>query len=122
MGSQFTGPIRSQINIDQYYYPESLQTLYIINAPFVFRMLWSVIKPWLHPLTAARIKILGSDYLKSLQEIIDDDQIPKYHGGSCHCCPAAKSLQDLAAEKYTKFVELRKDLLDTLGKSEKLSE
>ncbi|KMS65459.1 hypothetical protein BVRB_035780 [Beta vulgaris subsp. vulgaris] len=115
MSSQFTGPIKAQINIDQYYYPESLQTLFIINAPFVFRMLWGMIKPWLHPLTAARIQILGSDYLKQLQEVIDVDQIPRYHGGSCSCCPADKSLSDLASAKYQCFAQLRQELVASEG-------
>eukprot|EP00474_Spongospora_subterranea_P008963 CRZ09421.1 hypothetical protein [Spongospora subterranea] len=110
MGSQFTEPFRAQINIDQYYYPESLQTLFVINAPFIFRMLWGMVKPWLHPLTAARIKILGSDYLSSLRELVSDDQIPAYYGGSCSCCPQGKSFGELHAVTYSKFVALRDQL------------
>ncbi|XXQ33914.1 CRAL-TRIO domain-containing protein [Plasmodiophora brassicae] len=111
MSSKFTGPVQSQINIDQFYYPESLQTLCIINAPFVFRMLWGMVKPWLHPLTAARIKILGADYITQLKEIIAEDQIPRYLGGNCKCCPAGKTLQELHGDKFKAFVDKRDRLL-----------
>ena len=39
----------------QYYYPESLSKLIIVNAPWVFRMLWAIVSPWIHPLTRERV-------------------------------------------------------------------
>lgn len=123
-----SGSIKSQINIDQYFYPESLHRLYIVNAPWVFRMAWAMIKPWVHPLTASRVgflttfltgctlfshlntcidsvwfqvEILGSDYSKKLQEVIDVEQLPRYLGGSCSCCPEGKQLKDIAVEKVS---------------------
>jgi len=86
LSSKFSDPIKAIIHIDQYYYPETLQKLFLINCPFVFRMMWAIIRPWLHPLTASRIEILGGSYLPKLQELCDDDQIPVYLGGACKCC------------------------------------
>jgi len=82
------GMISKVTAIDQYYYPETLYKLFIINAPFSFRALWTVVKPWLHPLTQARIQITGgeSDYLPIFKTLVDEVNIPRYIGGSCDCC------------------------------------
>jgi len=105
LGKSFRGPIQEILQIDQYYYPESLYKLYLINCPLVFRMLWAVIKPWLHPLTAARINILGDDYMPTLLEFIDADQLPRYFGGNCQCCTDEPLEQQWEAklEKARKF-------------------
>jgi hypothetical protein len=55
LSTTFYNPIQSILHIDQYYYPETLYKLLVINAPFSFRTLWAVVKPWLHPLTQARV-------------------------------------------------------------------
>jgi hypothetical protein len=66
-------------------YPESLWKLYVINAPFVFRTVWSIIKMWLDPQTQKKIYILGgkSTYLKELEKSgFPLDQIPDWAGGT----------------------------------------
>lgn len=30
--------------------------MFIINAPFVFRAVWAMVKPWLHPITKERVR------------------------------------------------------------------
>jgi hypothetical protein len=44
------------VYIRQFYYPESLYRMFIINAPFVFRAVWAMVKPWLHPITKERVR------------------------------------------------------------------
>eukprot|EP00455_Lapot_gusevi_P031720 TRINITY_DN344_c0_g2_i6.p2 TRINITY_DN344_c0_g2~~TRINITY_DN344_c0_g2_i6.p2 ORF type:complete len:253 (-),score=82.20 TRINITY_DN344_c0_g2_i6:605-1363(-) len=88
LSKNFYTPIKSMIDIDQYYYPETLWRLYIINAPFIFKMLWSAVKPWIHPITRERIQVLGSDYKQQLLKTIDADQLPVYLGGTCQCADA----------------------------------
>lgn len=68
--------------IDEACYPERLETLYMINAPFTFSVLWAIIKPWIDPVTVAKFKILGSNYQEALQENIDESQIPVEYGGT----------------------------------------
>ena len=70
------------VTIDQNYYPETLKTLYIINAPWFFNMLWAIVRPFLDTVTANKFVILGSDYIDKLREAIDDSQIPVEFGGS----------------------------------------
>lgn len=48
-----------------------------------FTGLWAVISPWIDPVTANKIRIVGSDFLPSLREVVADDQIPQELGGSC---------------------------------------
>ena len=47
-------------------YPDCLDRLYIVNAPFLMSALWALIKPMLHPVTAAKVTILGTDYAPAL--------------------------------------------------------
>ena len=70
------------LEIDEAYYPERLEVLYMINAPWFFSTIWNMIKGWLDPVTAKKMVILGTDYLPALREIIDDSQIPAEWGGS----------------------------------------
>ena len=48
-------------------YPDCLEKLYVVNAPFVMAGLWRVIQPLLHPVTAAKVTILGTDFAPVLQ-------------------------------------------------------
>lgn len=45
-----------------WYYPETVHKFYVINAPLVFRTAWSIIRPLVHPITAAKFHILGPDW------------------------------------------------------------
>ena len=68
--------------IDEACYPERLETLFMINAPFTFSILWAMIRPWIDPVTVAKFKIMGSDYQQALKESISEDQIPLEYGGT----------------------------------------
>lgn len=81
MGKAFYEPVKQMINIDQHFYPESLYKMVIANAPWVFRAAWTMVKPFIHPLTKERIK-MGNEHLL---EIIDEEQLPQFLGGKCKC-------------------------------------
>jgi hypothetical protein len=49
-----------------WYYPETVHKFYVINAPLLFRTAWSMIRPLVHPITAAKFNILGQDWLKKV--------------------------------------------------------
>lgn len=51
--------IKRVLDIGTHLYPETAWKIYILNAPLVFRAVWAIIKPWLHPKTLAKINILG---------------------------------------------------------------
>jgi len=68
------------LSIDEANYPEHLRKMYVINTPWIFSMLWAIIKPWIDTNTLAKIKILGSNYQEAL-DIIKPEDIPDYLGG-----------------------------------------
>jgi hypothetical protein len=47
-------------------YPETVHKFYMVNAPGGFSMLYAIIKPFLHPITQAKIEVCGSDYAERL--------------------------------------------------------
>ncbi|KZT63982.1 hypothetical protein DAEQUDRAFT_718733 [Daedalea quercina L-15889] len=80
-------------SVGQDRYPESMGKFYIINAPWAFSAVWSIIKPWLDEVTVSKIDILGRDYKGKLLAQIPADNLPKEFGGKCQC-PGGCSLSD----------------------------
>ena len=79
--------------IGQDRYPETMGKFYIINAPWAFSAVWSIIKPWLDEVTVSKIDILGRDYKGKLLAQIPAENLPKEFGGQCEC-PGGCSLSD----------------------------
>jgi hypothetical protein len=71
--------------IGQNYYPERMGKMYIINAPWGFSGVFSVVKKFLDPVTSAKIHVLGSGYQKELLAQVPAENLPKEFGGSCQC-------------------------------------
>ncbi|KAJ3081992.1 hypothetical protein HK100_009786, partial [Physocladia obscura] len=67
------------------YHPESLGRIFIINASFMFSAIWKVLTEIIAAETAAKVKILGTDYKAVLFEHIDKANIPQIYGGECVC-------------------------------------
>lgn len=74
--------LKRVIDTDQDYYPETLGTILVINAPFFFTAIWAVVKPWLDPMVMEKVQIVGGSYADTLKHFIDEDQIPEEYGGS----------------------------------------
>lgn len=66
---------------DQDNYPETLGKTLIINAPTVFRAIWTIVKPMLDPRTQAKIEVCPQDYMKVLSKWVEPENIPSYLGG-----------------------------------------
>ena len=66
--------------------------------------MWGMIKPWIDPVTVEKFQILGSNYLPTLREYIDDEYIPSEYGGGCQDFPWQWPLNNedfLASISYT---------------------
>ncbi|KAK3904804.1 CRAL-TRIO domain-containing protein, partial [Staphylotrichum tortipilum] len=64
------------------HYPETLDRIFIIGAPYFFSTVWGWIKRWFDPITVSKIFILSPSEVKStLEEFIDPRNIPKLYGG-----------------------------------------
>ncbi|KAK2763804.1 cytosolic factor, phosphatidylinositol/phosphatidylcholine transfer protein [Arachnomyces sp. PD_36] len=79
------GYVRQASEISQNYYPERLGKLYLINAPWGFSSVFSVVKGFLDPVTVDKIHVLGSGYEKQLLEQVPKENLPKEFGGECEC-------------------------------------
>ncbi|KAF3920735.1 Patellin-3 [Arthrobotrys entomopaga] len=79
------GYLKKASVISQDYYPERLGKLYIINAPWGFSSVWSIVSGWLDPVTVDKIKVLGSGYKDELLKQIPSENLPKEFGGTCSC-------------------------------------
>jgi len=74
------------LRLDESHFPESIIKLYIINAPWAFNAVWKIIKPVLSERTVNKIEILGTDFLPTLLEVVDKNELPVQLGGSCDKC------------------------------------
>jgi hypothetical protein len=83
--TQVYGYVKSASGLSQNYYPERLGKLYVINAPWGFSGVWSIIKAWLDPVTVNKIHILGANYHKELLDQIPTENLPTIFGGTCEC-------------------------------------
>ncbi|KAF7295509.1 cobW domain-containing protein [Mycena indigotica] len=79
--------VNAATTIGQNYYPELMGAFYIINAPWAFTAIWSVIKKWLDEQTVRKVHIVGgpSVYRPLLLEQIDKEMLPQQLGGECVC-------------------------------------
>ncbi|KAJ3027680.1 UNVERIFIED_CONTAM: cytosolic factor, phosphatidylinositol/phosphatidylcholine transfer protein [Siphonaria sp. JEL0065] len=84
--SSVYGIVRNVSSIAQDYYPEMLGKMFVINAPMLFTGVWTLVKPMLDEATVQKINILGSNYLPSLLECVDAQNLPRFLGGSCNDC------------------------------------
>ncbi|KAJ3129289.1 cytosolic factor, phosphatidylinositol/phosphatidylcholine transfer protein [Nowakowskiella sp. JEL0407] len=77
--------IRATSNMESLNYPERLGKFFMINAPYIFTRIWSIVKGWLDQGIIDKIHILGDDYKEVLLSHIDADQLPVEFGGTCEC-------------------------------------
>ncbi|KAI1160488.1 CRAL-TRIO domain-containing protein [Nemania serpens] len=64
------------------HYPETLDRIFIIGAPYFFSTVWGWIKRWFDPVTVSKIFILSDhDILPVLTTFMALENIPKSYGG-----------------------------------------
>nr|XP_054768191.1 SEC14-like protein 2 [Lytechinus pictus] len=68
--------------IAEQHYPELIYRLFIIRAPKIFPVSYSLVKPFLREDTRKKIQVLGSNWKEVLLKHIDADQLPVYWGGT----------------------------------------
>lgn len=61
------------------HYPETMHKTYIINGPLIVRAAWNVSRHMMHPISAAKFSILGSDWKKVFDRdgvVLDGNALP----------------------------------------------
>lgn len=72
-------PVKFMIKIFEANYPESLGTVLVHKAPWIFQGIWKIIKGWLDPVVAAKVHFTSS--VEDLEKFIDRSKILKELGG-----------------------------------------
>uniref|UniRef100_A0A7S3V239 CRAL-TRIO domain-containing protein n=1 Tax=Aplanochytrium stocchinoi TaxID=215587 RepID=A0A7S3V239_9STRA len=67
------------IQIVQEQYPQRMRKIYITNAPYLFNMLWNIIKVWMEKDLKEKIVIVKN--METLKELIDEDVLEERFGG-----------------------------------------
>jgi len=62
-------------------YPETLNTIAIVNSPAFFPTIWGWIKNWFDEGTRNKIHVLGRDPATTLRALINKQDLPKPYGG-----------------------------------------
>lgn len=62
-------------------YPETLNTIAVVNSPSFFPTIWGWIKGWFDEGTRRKVHVLGKDPGQTLHALIDPAHLPKAYGG-----------------------------------------
>nr|KJB19736.1 hypothetical protein B456_003G117000 [Gossypium raimondii] len=74
------------------YYPERLEKLFVVHAPYIFMTAWKVVYPFIDPKTRKKMIFVDNKSLKStLLEEIDESQLPATLGGKLELVPIHNS-------------------------------
>ena len=77
-------PFSSQkaiIGVLQSHFPERLKNCFLINPPYLFRGVWTLISPFLDPVTLEKIQFITTD-IERLREYVPAEHLPVSLGGS----------------------------------------
>jgi hypothetical protein len=80
--------LKHVIVLSQEHYPEMLGNLYVINAPWIFKTFWAMLRPLLNAATLEKIQILDGDFKDALLARIAPEHLPDWAGGVCALHPA----------------------------------
>lgn len=75
---------KAMLDVTEPNFPERLSATYIVNAPAVFSWLYSMVKGFLNPGTASKVRVFGAsdDHLSALLECMPLSTIPVDLGGA----------------------------------------
>jgi len=85
--STVLGIAQELTRINQYYYPDMLRKMYILNVPSVFYMFWKVIQVWLEQRSIAKMELINgkaSLIADKIEAIFDLSTLPVRLGGTSH--------------------------------------
>lgn len=63
--------------------PEVTEKILIVNAPWTFSMLWTVLKMFMDKNTVNKVEISSGNPIEVLSKYIDVNNIPVFLGGTC---------------------------------------
>lgn len=75
--------LQTASNMATAHYPETVERIFVVGAPYFFPTIWSLVMRWFDPATTRKISVLpASQATKILTEYIDPANLPKRFGGT----------------------------------------
>ena len=74
--------VKLLLEIVQAHFPERIGRFFAVNAPWYYKLLFKVVKPWLSSELASKVTI-ASDPIDALKPFVAPDQLIKDLGGTC---------------------------------------
>lgn len=90
------------LQVLQAYYPERLAHLFIINANWIFKIAFNILKIFMDKNTISKLKILKS--IDNLHEHIDASQLPELYKGT--------QKNQISFEDYSYIYKYRENYLE----------
>jgi len=72
---------KSISKIDEQCYPELINTINCVNAPWAFPVLFKIVRGFIDPTTRQKIRVYSSEYEETLREIVDEKVLNHRFGG-----------------------------------------
>jgi hypothetical protein len=79
MANMDYAPVKFMIKCFEANYPESLGTVLVYKAPWIFNAVWNIIRGWLDPVVAGKVHFAKT--IDELQKFVPMNQIPTELGG-----------------------------------------
>eukprot|EP01084_Bolivina_argentea_P282631 483835_1 len=99
--AKYRNLVKNIVGDESNLWPNTLEHMFIVNSPWAFRFAWKVISNFVYPTTVEKVHILGEDYIETMKQYIDLDQIPKLYGGN-----------GILPVKYGYAADIDNDILD----------
>lgn len=88
VGKRLVNLVQTVCSRDEIGYPESIRKIYIVNAPTVFNLVWSMVLPFLEEATKAKFNFGSSkDFHDEWDDIIGMENVPRFLGGKLEWDP-----------------------------------
>eukprot|EP00730_Choanoeca_flexa_P019168 TRINITY_DN9354_c0_g1_i1.p1 TRINITY_DN9354_c0_g1~~TRINITY_DN9354_c0_g1_i1.p1 ORF type:complete len:318 (+),score=111.79 TRINITY_DN9354_c0_g1_i1:77-1030(+) len=84
LGGKRKAVLQQVFSVGADYFPESIWKIYTINTPLLFRGVWTMVKPWIHPITQAKVNMFGTAAAAVKQMQADGvplEAMPDFMGG-----------------------------------------
>src|SRR2546421_5116291 len=79
MANMDYAPVKFMIKCFEANYPESLGTVLVYKAPWIFNAIWNIIRGWLDPVVAGKVHFVKN--VEELEKFVPKNQIPAELGG-----------------------------------------
>lgn len=96
ISSKMTPILKELIQIIQSYYPERLHKLYLVKPNWIFRLLFTILKPFIDPKTRSKITMVTS--IEDLKKDFTGDNLLKEYGG-------VSNIDDFIIDENNKYLQ-----------------